>query len=285
MEEFKGFDLSNVESIEEKPEVEYISRLGDYNPQQDNLLWFGRSRHFLNLNILLIITFLLGSYIFISFLMIDYSDIEFARGISYNWVKVILGLGMLNSILIPLGVTFISLGSRKLKSEMILTGLRLLQFYLGMLFICCVISAVLFTLLLLMFILRAFALFGFIFLILAVAYYVTFKFIMNSLNFIKGIKTIFESPIADGVKCIVPSAAKFQPYLLLILVLGMINKVLTLNNNSIASRYANQGMYQQLQSVEVISNINLILGFVILGYSIYLTEKFDFYMTLKRNQE
>lgn len=275
MEEFKSLDLKKVKSdiFVEKDENKFHSDLGDFSYLQDKMIRFGRSKDILILYVLIMIGFILTCVSTVLFLSTDLTFTVGSITKNLNWIKIILVIIWFVATLIPLALTFIIYGSKKLKVDPIVKGLRIFDNLLTIHFITLVILA-------LVFIVNSFGLLFARFIIAVIIigilfglFYLFFKLLRKAKDFAFDTTNDISSSSAKTLTHL--ASESVRPYLIALLVVNMISWLSNLGDSNVLLEQMNLGIYNIFTSLNILSIISFVLGLVIYFYAINLTVKFD----------
>jgi len=283
VEEFKSLDLKKVKTdiFVEKDEDKFHSDFGDFSYLQDRLIRFGRSKNILILYALIMIGFVLTC---MSTVMLLITDLKFTVGTNtenLNWIKIFLVIIWFIATMIPIALTLIIYGSKKLKVDQIVKGIRIFDNLLTIHFIILVILAIFFI----------FSSFGLLFAKFIVAviitgilfglFYLFFKLLRKAKDF--AFDTTNEVSSSSSKSLTHMATESVRPYLIALLILNIISWLSNLGDNNVILEQLNLGVYNIFTSISILSNISFILGFVIYFYAINLTVKFDSFFETYKN--
>lgn len=276
-------DSLNYESVENEKPV-FKSDLGDYTHLQDRLIRFGRSKDMIILGVLILSGFLITIISLGIFMGTDLTFTADGETTSFNWLKIIIVLVLGIVSIIPVATSYILYGGKKKSVLHILKGVKILDMYITLMYVVLIIGAIIigFTFLLLMF--KAFIIVVLLGAIVFAMFYIYFKFLGLVRTFIGTLHYSLTSHDVKGYAY--PRATSFKNYLIALLIFSIISWFANLGNDTSTIGDLNSTVGIALESMNTFSTISSLLGIISLGYTIYLTGKFDVFIRrgLPRNE-
>ncbi|MCD4826494.1 MAG: hypothetical protein K8Q99_01780 [Acholeplasmataceae bacterium] len=289
MDEYNSFDIEekneNDSSALEYQE-KFQSDLGNFTHLQDRLIKFGQSKLLLILTILFIAAFIASGIGVIIFMTTDLSFEINGQSANYNWTKIITLLSLGIGLILPMAVSYITYGSRKVKVDYIVRGLNLVDLFIKINYIILIISAFISFIGFILVMFRGFIIALLIGLLISFVYYLYFKFLSTAKAFLYDVTAAFYSESSSTFSFELtpekayPQAKPLRPFFIILLILSIISWLFSFGQNNDALAEISIDMANAFDRFDVFTSITLILNILILSLVIYMITLFDDFLFL-----
>lgn len=269
--------VSNDDPFKAEENQGFKSKLGDFSELEDRIIRFGRSKQMLAFSGMLMLRLAMTCVVIGIELFLDYTFVLNSQTISFNWIKIIMVFVLAVALLIPLSFTFMTYGSHKLRPSLIRKGLSLANVYIGIQYFFIGISVIASVVIFFTFIFRMF-LVGLVFGIitgLVFAFYIAF--INRAKQLLRDLESAFNKYLSTSY----PNPMSLRPFVITLAILTTIGFLLSLTQvaNNVSPNTIYSDVIVILNNLSIVNDISLILGIIILFYSIVVINAFDEILT------